>query len=228
MSYTVTRNGQTYGPYTLEDLQRYVASGNILPSDMAKSDEMPDWLPVAQILGVASGTIGATPTAYAAPPAYPPASVIAYPDPPNLNWGLVLLFGILTCGLFSVIWDLVQALWVKRVQPQSNALTYFIIFVVLWFLNLGSSIARSALMLRGSVPHQSPLSVLIALAGLVLLIVFRFAMRASIEQHFNGPEPLGIILSGVMTFFFGGIYFQYKLNQINDMKQTLRYQNVIR
>ena len=74
MTYQVSRNGQMYGPYTLEDLQRYVASGNILRTDMAKSEEMPDWLPVAQILGIA-GTAGTTsipvplrPTpAYAAP-----------------------------------------------------------------------------------------------------------------------------------------------------------------
>src|SRR6266851_5413868 len=56
MPYHVSRNGQTYGPYTLEDLQRYVASGNVLLTDLAKSEEMPDWLPVAQILGVPSGT----------------------------------------------------------------------------------------------------------------------------------------------------------------------------
>jgi hypothetical protein len=26
-----------------------------------------------------------------------------------------------------------------------------------------------------------------------------------------------------MTFFFGGIYFQYKLNEINQVKQAIRY-----
>jgi len=56
MTYQVSRNGQMYGPYTLEDLQRYVASGNILLTDMAKSEDMPDWLPVAQILGTAGPT----------------------------------------------------------------------------------------------------------------------------------------------------------------------------
>jgi hypothetical protein len=50
MHYYVSRGGQTYGPYTLADLQRYVASGHILWNDLAKSEEMPDWLPVAQIL----------------------------------------------------------------------------------------------------------------------------------------------------------------------------------
>ena len=41
MLFQVSRNGHAYGPYTLEDLQRYIASGNILPTDLAKGDEMP-------------------------------------------------------------------------------------------------------------------------------------------------------------------------------------------
>ncbi len=40
MHYQISRNGQMYGPYTLEDLQRYLASGNILPTDMAKTEAM--------------------------------------------------------------------------------------------------------------------------------------------------------------------------------------------
>ena len=73
MTYQVSRNGQMYGPYTLEDLKRYVASGNILGTDMAKSEEMPDWLPVAQILGIA-GTAGTT--------SIPTPAAIPYPKPP--------------------------------------------------------------------------------------------------------------------------------------------------
>jgi hypothetical protein len=33
MLYHVMRNGQNYGPYTIEDLRRYMASGNVLPSE---------------------------------------------------------------------------------------------------------------------------------------------------------------------------------------------------
>ena len=50
MHYQVSRNGQMYGPYTLEDLQRYLASGNVLPTDLAKSEEMADWVPVSQLI----------------------------------------------------------------------------------------------------------------------------------------------------------------------------------
>jgi len=109
MTYQVSRNGQMYGPYTLEDLQRYVASGNILLTDMAKSEDMPDWLPVAQILATAGAATAIPTPAYAAPSTYPQPSGIAYPDPPNLNWGLELLLGFLTCRVFVFVWNLIIA-----------------------------------------------------------------------------------------------------------------------
>jgi len=213
-----------YGPYTFEDLQRYVASGNVLPTDLAKSDEMPDWLSVSQILGTAvASSVYTVPTAYSTS-----LGDVLYPDPPNLHWGLVLLFSILTCGLFSVIWDFVQVMWVKRVEPQSKALLYFIIFIVLWLLNLSSTITRMSLMMHGTVPRNSVLSILISLSVIVFLIVYRFTMRDSLEQHFNGPDPVGLRLSGVMTFFFGGLYFQYHFNRINEIKAAAHYRNVAR
>jgi GYF domain 2 len=221
MPYTVTRNGQTYGPYTLEDLQRYVASGNILPSDMAKSDEMPEWVPVAQLIGTPVSIPPTTPT-YAQP------TGAAYPDPPNLNWGLELLLGFFTFGLFVIAWNLVIASWAKRVRPASNALMYYIIATVLILINFGGSYGVVIAIGHHHHPHQSVFSSLIGIASWVVRLIARFTLRDDIEQHFNGPEPLGIRLSAVLTFFFGGIYFQYKLNQINDLKQTLRYRNATR
>ena len=35
MNYKVSRNNQEYGPYTLEELQKYIAEGTILPDDYA-------------------------------------------------------------------------------------------------------------------------------------------------------------------------------------------------
>jgi hypothetical protein len=234
MTYQVSRNGQMYGPYTLEDLQRYVASGNILPTDMAKSEEMPDWLPVAQILGTAgtaetTGTMGTTaiPTpAYAAP--YQQPSGVAYPDPPNLHWGLELLLGFFTCGLFVVVWNLIIASWANRIQPASKALMFYIAATVLIVLNLGSSWGVIISLSQHVHPHHSVLGNLIGLATWVVRLIARFTLRDTLEQHFNGPEPLGLRLNAVMTFFFGGIYFQYKLNEINEMKQALRYRNPVR
>jgi hypothetical protein len=51
MNYFISRNGQEYGPYTLADLQRYVAAGSILVTDMTRSEGMTDWVPVSQVIG---------------------------------------------------------------------------------------------------------------------------------------------------------------------------------
>ena len=233
MTYQVSRNGQMYGPYTLEDLQRYVASGNILPTDMAKSEDMPDWLPVAQILGTAGAAAPAGPAtiptlAYTAPSPYPQPSGIAYPDPPNLNWGLELLLGFLTCGFFVVVWNLIIAAWANRVQPASKALMFYIAATVLIVLNIGSSWTIFISLSHHVPPHHSVLGNLISIAAWVVRLIARFTLRDTLEQHFNGPEPLGLRLNAVMTFFFGGIYFQYKLNEINQMKQALLYRNAAR
>ena len=235
MTYQVSRNGQMYGPYTLDDLRRYVASGNILLTDMAKSEEMPDWVPVAQILSTAAGTAapaagdpGIPPPAYATPSAYPQSSGIGYPDPPNMNWGIELLLGFLTCGIFVVVWNLIVAAWANRVQPASKALIFYIAATVLIVLNLGGSWGTIIAVSRHAHPHHSVLINLISLACWVVRLIARFTLRDTLEQHFNGPEPLGLRLNAWMTFFFGGIYFQYKLNEINQMKLALRYRNAVR
>jgi len=238
MLYHVSRNGQMYGPYTLEDLRRYVASGHVLPTDLAKNDEMPEWLPVHQVLGsVGVGGFGTSPVAY--PQAaygyapygqasdYPQAA-LAYPDPPNLPWVLELVLGFFTCGLFTVVWNIVIAAWLRRVQPNSQALMYYIIATVVVLLNSGTSFSVFYAMHHHYGPHIHPVTSLIGLAGWVLRLIARFTMRSSLEEHFNGPEPIGLRLSGVMTFFFGGIYFQYHLNRINEIKNAIRYRGAAR
>jgi hypothetical protein len=209
MNYFITRDGQQYGPYSLADLQRYVASGEILLSDMARSEGMSEALPVSQIIG----TI-AVPQAQVS--ALPVISGPFHPDPPNLHWGLVLLFGVFTCGLFNAVWGLVQAVWMKSVAPQSKALFYYI----------GSLCVLAGIVVvsfQAGLTHTRNSSAgLLNLAYSIAILVGRFSLRNSLEEYYNSAEPVGLGLSGVMTFFFGDIYFQYHLNQIMRRKQALR------
>jgi hypothetical protein len=229
MSYQISRAGQIYGPYTLEDLQRYVATGNILLTDLAKSEEMTDWVPVAQILNPAMApnpVATGVPVAPYAPPAAPygqqPAYAVSpYSDPPNLHWAIVLALAICTCGLFAVVWDFVQLLWIKRIEPQTRAFPYFLAYAILSFING----AFSAGAMHNGHHHGSALGALAGIAAFVFLILYRFAMRDSLERHFNSTEPIGLRLGPIMTFFFGGIYFQYHFNQINAAKQSMRYRS---
>ena len=277
MHFQVSRNGQTYGPYTLEDLQRYVMSGNVLPTDLAKSEEMADWLPVSQVLGnqSAAGTGGPTgavspagapspfaqalpssevnqaplanafpatpyaaapyPTPYGAPAGYAaptPGALAAsrYEDPPNLHWGLVLLLSVVTNGLFQIIWEFVQCAWLKKVQPDATALKKYILAYALVFGGvIVAVIAGVTIAATGQSGNTPVVGIVVALlgaagyfGGFIMLFVARFSERKSLEQHFNGPEPIGLKLSGAMTFFFGGLYFQYHLNRINELKTAAR------
>jgi hypothetical protein len=223
MLYHISRDGQNYGPYTLEDLQRYVASGNVLLTDMARTEDGTEWVPVSQVLGTTAApgvpAVAGVPGAYAAP--IVPAGVSAYPDPPNLHWALVLVISIFTCGLFGVVWNFVQSAWMRRVNPRSNALFFYIGSAVISF---GGSFLRIGLMAASGF-HNKYLGfgVPLTLISFVLTEIGFFDMRRSMEEHFNGPEPIGLSLSGVMTFFFGPLYFQYHMSRINELKRMARY-----
>ena len=246
MHYQVSRNGQMYGPYTLEDLQRYLASGNILPTDLAKTDDMAEWVPVSQVVGGPStsavpstfstpGYAAVNSGPYGVPAAAAPNVDLAnssYPDAPNLHWGLVVLFAFLTCCIgmiFMPIWNLIVCLWLKRVQPNATTPVYLSAAVLgLWvvYFIVGGAATFAMLAHAGSGPPRlGPANYLSSLIGLILWVVrlvARFSERASLQEHFNTVEPVGLDLNPVMTFFFGGTYFQYELNRINAMKQAAR------
>jgi hypothetical protein len=207
MNYFITRDGQQYGPYSLADLQRYVASGDILLTDLVRNEGMSEPLPVSQV-------IGTIPVPQAAAAAGPVAVGNFYPDPPNLHWALVLLFGVISCGLFLYAWDLVQAAWMKKISPQSRAIYYYAICAGLLLVIVSWSTAVSAVYGRH---HASPAAALLPLCNLLNFVIRqfgKFSLKASLEEHFTTEEPMGLLLNGIMTFFFGGIYFQYHLNDI--------------
>src|SRR5580698_4930709 len=104
MEYLVRRGEEQFGPYTLAELQEYVQSGRVLPGDMAKSEGLPDWVPVSQILGN-------IPIPAAAPLVNlsPPQELV--PLPPNLNWIILLVLVVITRQLFNWIWAFVLANW---------------------------------------------------------------------------------------------------------------------
>jgi hypothetical protein len=202
MSYFITRDGQQYGPYTVAELQRYVGSGEILLNDLARSEGMSEPLPVSQI-------IGSIPA--------PQAQISAvYPDPPNLHWGLVLLFSLLSCGLFSAAWNLVQGAWMKKVAPQSTALYYYVagicVLAAVLFASFEAVYAHSSNSIAGGMN----------LVYFILMLIGRFSLRSSLLQHYNSVEPMGLSLGPVMTFFFGDIYFQYHFNDIMRRKYAGR------
>jgi hypothetical protein len=208
MNYFIKRDLQEYGPYTLSELQRYVASGNVLLTDLCHSEGASEWVPVSQVIGNIP-----VPMAAPAPTAASAAAAAAamYPSPPSLHWAIVLLLTIVTCGLFLWVWALVEANWVRKVQPESKGMILWSFALVLSFINGG---------LR-AVPDNTArgLASLASLGAIILWIAGSFSMKNSIEEHYNTAEPIGLELNGVMTFFFAVFYFQYHFTQINETRK---------
>lgn len=225
MLYHVSRNGQVYGPYTREDIERYLQTGNVLPTDMVRAEGATEWVPVAQLFAppsAGSPTIAAPP-GFAGPPmtGYP-VGMSSYPDPPNLNWVLVLLFGIVTCGLFIVAWDIVQAVWMRRVDARSKALYLYIAGDL---LNMFGSLLRFRTLFAGGVRYGVSFALPFGLITLILIVLARFDMKRSLEEHYNTREPIGLSLNSVMTLFFGSLYFQYHMTRINELKRIAAYRS---
>jgi len=127
-----------------------------------------------------------------------------YLPPPQLHWFLVLLFGCMTESLFYYVWMFVQARWVKKVTGKSLAWGWSVV-----------CIALSALTLLRDINHYVQLGHLPARAGYFdgvlagIYIVTVFALQQELEETIPSLQ-----LSGIMTFFFGPVYFQYHLQKV--------------
>jgi hypothetical protein len=236
MKYYIQRELNEYGPYTLADLQRYVAQGSIQLADLTRSEGMTEWVPVSQVIGnipiPVAVSAGAGAGAYAGGTVYGGGTVYdgsttgfgvqAVPMqgspivPPDFHWGLVLLIGVFTCGLFFSAWMIVEAVFVRKIKPDSKGLMFVIIAVA------GSYLGGFANGFISAINHTNPqpLGHLITIIFSIIFLVAAFQMRSDLEEYYNTTEPINLQLSGVMTFFFAIFYFQHHLSRIAQWKKT--------
>ena len=73
--------------------------------------------------------------------------------------------------------------------------------------------------------HQNPTVLVQEVAGVlkvasvVLGIATIYMIRADLQKHYNEREPIGLQLSGAMTWFFSFLYFQAELYPIAQSKK---------
>jgi hypothetical protein len=153
------------------------------------------------------------------------------PMPPDMQWWMVLVLSLVTCGIFGLYWIFKQAGFVQRIDPNSNAKKLYIIGLVLNFGGsfLGGLITGFAVASRNEgLIGLSFIGNIISLVGTVCLIMGHFSMRKSIHEYYTNVEPMGINLmdtmGGVMTFFFNTLFFQYHFFNIATRKKALGHQ----
>jgi hypothetical protein len=89
---TISRDGQQYGPYTVEQANGYLQTGSLLPNDLAWDVQKAAWVPLGQIPGIR----------FAAPPPPPPAAMQVQTRK-SRNVFLLVLMGIIWWLVFFVV-----------------------------------------------------------------------------------------------------------------------------
>ncbi len=142
-----------------------------------------------------------------------------------MHWAVVLILAWITGGLAGIVWAFKQAGFVKKIDPSSKAVltlalcvVVVVAQVVLIIISMGAAYSGSA----SGAGASAGLAMLLNLVALVLSLVTMFGMRSSIVRYYNTVEPINLRLSGVMTFFFNILYFQYHFSRIAEWKKTGR------
>jgi hypothetical protein len=206
MGYLVKRGDQTFGPYALADLQRYVQSGNVLLDDLAQSEGLTAWVPVRQVLGDIPAVVAS------ATPAVAATAVELVPLPPNLHWAGLLVLNILTSqmfNLFNIIWAMILANWGRKLSGNNKPM----VLVAMYPAGVISGILAVSM-------HAAGLGGFLILCGVVVYLFGIFAIREAMVDYYNSTENIGLTLSGPMTFFFSTVYLQYHVNRIARWKKT--------
>lgn len=148
--------------------------------------------------------------------------------PPDMQWWMVLLIGMVTCGIFIIFWIYKQVQFVKRIDPSTQAGTFYkyalLLYVGGYILAIVGAFAAAAMgsELAMIIPM---LGQLVVLGGAVCLILAAFKMRASIHNYYTTVEPMGIDLmdttGAVLTFFFSVYFFQYHFANIAARKKAM-------
>lgn len=225
----IAQNGERSGPFPVDDVRQWLTEGRYDAHTLAWRKGMAEWAPLFSLFPERPAT--ATP-----PPPRPSAVFEAQdrpavthvldeptyaqraaaepadddlPPAPSMHWGVVLLLGIVTLGIFAVVWPFIQANWVRKIDADSKA--------TLWLgLGIGCLVVGEALSVGN--PH-SALGGLFTLAYVVLFVVAYFGMAGSIRRKL-APYGLPVEIGGITLFFFNTLYLQGQLRWISRWQQT--------
>ena len=227
----LSQGGEKWGPYSEAVVRQWLTEGRFTSDVLAWREGSAGWAPLATLLGGAAAPV--PPPIARVPPTPPPsmtpppphqeqsafyeapipthdsiAKRTALPRPPSLHWSLLLLFTLLSLGIFGFVWVFIQAGWVRKIDKHSNAAWLLAGWVVCTILAV---ILAWVPMLRGEPSiGMSSLSLLLNLAGVVLLVVAYFSMANSVRREVP-KYGARVAIGGLTLFFFTYLYFQGQL-----------------
>ena len=152
-----------------------------------------------------------------------------FPPPPKVHWSVLLAamcavavlarlmipnrYGILVLDLAFDAWAIYLCLWIRRLEPAAMSLYWGLTYIA---LQIAFSVPGRP------VPTNTGISFFattLALMCIAMWFITVYVIRAELHYHYNLREPVGLYLSGTMTFFFSFFYFQYHLYKIAKLRQ---------
>ena len=112
-----------------------------------------------------------------------------------------------------------EAFFVKKIDPASKVIMLIAVTLIGMVLQVVIALGAAS----GSMMAPAVASIIVMLLNFVIIVaglIAVFSMRKSIVTYYNTVEPIGLKLSGVMTFFFSILYFQYHFSRIIKWKKT--------
>lgn len=155
----------------------------------------------------------------------------AFPAPPGVHWGVLLIASILVDGIVEKFlphpysdslsgllldgWAIYFCIWLRKLDKGAVSFLWWVAIAVTGFV---------AELIGFSVPDYSAMRFFTAglfmiTIGIYVLAVF--AIRATLLQHYNGREPLGLALNPWWTLLFSFYYFQFRLYPIAQFKNRI-------
>ena len=136
-------------------------------------------------------------------------------------WWILLIFialQVLTFRMLAALpateflfgWMVVQASWLKKAAPASEA-AYWCLASCISYPIMHAVYAGLAWM--GS------WTFLILLVAFAVGLKAAFTLRAELEYHFTEVDPVGLKLDSLTTFWWTVFYFQYHLHRIYPLQQ---------
>jgi len=152
MEIYISRDGERIGPYSLEEINRQLAAGTLIPQDLGWSESSPGWKPLLSFVGVivpggASST--AVPTGLATPVTFGLPEYAGF-------WirGWALMIDAVIVGTFALL----IAMWLKFASAESvgpvtlapilQTLLVWIYMPALWFSPMQATAGQRICRLR--------------------------------------------------------------------------------
>jgi uncharacterized RDD family membrane protein YckC len=179
MQIHINRDGQNFGPYTLDETRQYLASGNLIESDLAWFEGAANWMPLSQVPGVGPAR-PAVPGPAAAPVAASPAAapVAAMATGPAMA-------GAVTYAGF----------WRRVVAYVVDGLLVGVVMAVLIFLFAAGAIGGIAAGSPEAAAAAFSLIGLLNLASIIAMWLYFALMESSPAQGTLGKIAVGLIVT---------------------------------